>query len=141
MSLVSKELPLWHRFAMSDTDIYDQMFKTPKAEKTVKAKQYTEVELEDWTWINFVQYWNHRYHKTLGILPPGLGKREMGRLKGTIEPSLEHWGNEIFRDMIDYVFDSVAYYPQWKNLTIGIICGNHYWVQEISRKVQESKAF
>lgn len=120
----------------SNKDIFAQIAGEKKEEDT-KRKLWSELPVEKWDWLHFLEYWDARYMKTLNILSPGRSKYTYPRLKGTIEPSRQHWGNEIFKAMIDYVFDNLAYYPQWDNPTIGLVCGKHYWVQEISRKVQQ----
>lgn len=114
------------------SSIYDEKPKEIKA-----SSYYKEVELEDWGWMQFIQYWDDRYRETLERIPPGHPKREYPKLKNMIEYSINHWGREIFKAMIDYVFDNLAYYPKWDNPSIGLVCGAHYYSNLIANEVQK----
>lgn len=106
--------------------------------KDIKASTfYKEVELKDWGWMQFLQYWDERYLETLQRIPPGHPKREYPKLKNMIEFSIKQWERDIFKAMIDYVFDNIAYYPKWDNISIGLVCGSHYWANLIANEVQK----
>jgi hypothetical protein len=129
MELLDKNLP-----GFTANEILAQMYK-----ETSNSKGYKDKNIEQWTWADFLEYWDARYQVTLGIIPPARNKRDNPKFKGMIEPSREHWGNSLFKSMIDFVFSNLSVYPQWKNITIGLICGSHYWAEEISRKAQEQR--
>lgn len=109
-----------------------------KPKDTKISAHYKEVlETKDWGWMQFLQYWDDKYLETLQRIPPGHPKREYPKLKNMIDYSTHHWGNDIFKAMIDYVFDNIAYYPKWDNPTIGLVCGAHYWANLIANEVQK----
>ena len=137
IELKDKKMPRIER--TSNKDIFAQIAGEKPSVET-KRKLWTDISVEEWDWRHFLEYWDAMYMKTLNILPPGRPKAQYPKLRGMIEPSRQHWGNKIFKDMIDYVFTNLAYYPQWKNITISLVCGKHYWVEEISRKVQQKES-
>lgn len=120
---------------MENKDVLAQMYGEKPAKKV--RKHFTEIPVLEWEWDNFLQYWDSRYLETLEVFPPGIGWKAKGKYKAVIDSATKHWGKELFKEMIDFVFDNLAYYPQWTNPTINLVCGSHYWVAEISRKVQQ----
>jgi hypothetical protein len=52
-----------------------------------------------------------------------------------IAPSIQHWGPEFFKQMIDWIFVNYYQYPKLNTITISLVCGSHYWVEVIAQAV------
>ena len=120
----------------SNKDILNQMYGE-KPQDTKVSAHFSEIELKDWKWRHFQQYCDSRYQETLSRIPPGLSRKDYPKMKGIIDAAVKQWGREIFKGMIDYVFDNIAYYPKWDNPGMSLVCGNHYWSNMIANEVQK----
>jgi hypothetical protein len=104
--------------------------------KTV-AMSYVNKYVGEWTWLDFLTYFNDECEDKLGLRNPGISRAHYGKWKGTIEPSIEQWGPIMFKSMIDWAIDHRDDFPQWKTFTMSLVCGNHGWVQTIAQGAQQ----
>lgn len=130
------------RFNIDDCEIIPSTIPAIKrARKSVFAKTqkicYSDKHVTNWTWLDFLQYFNDECEYRLGVRNPGIAKNAYGRWKGTIEPSIKQWGHVAFKNMIDWAIDHRHDFPQWKTFTISLVCGSHGWVQTIAQGAQK----
>lgn len=122
---------------MNDTELdvfkIDLMGKAPAAVGNYKAK-----EIKDWKWRDFSNYFYDSYTKKIGS--PWVSIKQRNSRKTIIEQSYEFWGKEVFKAMIDWLFDNYKDYPQWEGIHIGLICGTHYWAKMIGENAQKQLA-
>ena len=109
----------------------DLMGKTPAT-----VGDYKHKEVKDWKWRDFYNYFDDKYAKIVG------GNRwvtikERNAKKRVIEQSYEFWGKDVFKAMIDWLFENYKDYPQWKEVHIGLICGSHGWAKMIGENAQK----
>ena len=92
-------------------------------------------EKKEVSWTRYLKYWNSAYKKAIGT-PSGLNSKQQNNYKKMIEYSVEQWGEDTFKKMIDWVFENYQNYPQWNSISMSLICGSHYWSSYIAQRVQ-----
>jgi hypothetical protein len=107
------------------------MDKPPAQSGNYKAK-----EVDNWKWKDFYNYFDDSYNKTFGK-SLWISNKQRNAKKSIIEKSFEHWGKEVFKAMIDWLFANYQDYPQWEDVGIGLICGSHYWAKMIAENAKK----
>lgn len=92
-----------------------------------------DIPTEEWKWHHFAKYFFTRYNQ---FAQKSHRWVNYGELKGKIEPSLALRGNILLRKMIDYVFLNQKDYPEWKRISLDLVCGEHYWAERIAEAVR-----
>ena len=115
--------------------MYDSLKINPIGKSPAMAGDYGCKEVNDWKWRDFYSYFDDQYAKIVG------GKRwvtakERNSKKRIIEQSYEFWGKDVFKGMIDWLFENYKDYPQWKDVHIGLICGAHGWAKMIGENAK-----
>jgi hypothetical protein len=113
---------------------------SPKEETKKKAGNYRGKDTEDWEWKDFQNYFDDQYVTIMGAKPPALAVREYGIAKSVIEAAYTHWGKQLLKDMIDWVFSNRNRYPQWV-ISMRLICGKHYWGNFIAEQTQKAAKY
>lgn len=121
------------------TLVIDDIPASKRSRRTIGdtlEEEYDVDNVDTWTWINYVAYWNKKLFHTFNTSANSvkLGQRNRGKYKGMIEPTMEHRGKAMLKDMIDFVFDNYQNFPKW-SLQFELVCGSHYWSNFICEKV------
>jgi len=114
---------------------------SPKTPKPQNSGNYREKPVDDWGWKDFQNYFDDQHVKILGTVAPALAIKDFGRAKGVIEASYKHWGKQLLRDMIDWTLENRYKHPQWTTISMGLICGKHYWGNYIAEQTQKATKF
>ena len=109
----------------------DLMGKTPAT-----VGDYKHKEVKDWKWRDFYNYFDDQYAKIIGN-KGWVTLKQHNAKKSIIEQSYEFWGKDVFKAMIDWLFENYEDFPQWKEVHIGLICGAHGWAKMIGEKAQK----
>jgi hypothetical protein len=96
---------------------------------------YKDKDVKYWGWIDFWNYFQKKYYETFGNSWGSVKQRNSK--KKIIEQSYEYWGKDVFKAMIDWLFDNYKDYPQWSSLHIGLICGAHGWAKMIGENTKK----
>jgi len=103
----------------------------------VKIPSYSKKDLKDWSWTDFYNYFEDKH--TTSFYKRTASWKQRAKYKSIIEESYSRWGKDVFKEMIDYVFENYKDYP-WEDVTIGLVCGRHYWAEEIGRAAMQQMA-
>jgi hypothetical protein len=95
-----------------------------------ERKKPTEPDWQEWE-----RYWETKYITTLGTTPYA-SFTERGKNKRMILAALKLRGEELFRSMIDFVFDNHVYHPEWKYLSLSLVCGSHGFAESIAKQCE-----
>jgi len=120
LKLVEREIPEIQRRSISSL--------TDASEEEISSR------IEDWKWPDFVKFFNSLYQVHFGPAPK-LKISDRGKYKAMIESSVEHYGAETFKKMIEWLFQNYKSYPQWSAVTFSLVCGTHYYATMIHQKV------
>lgn len=66
--------------------------------------------------------------------------KEWQELKGKLEYSIQKRGKSLLKEMMDWVLENHERYPQWKVVSIDLVCGSHAWADEIADEVEHRMA-
>ena len=118
----------------NDNDFWPEGYETfsgsdKPAPRQGKGYQWKE-NIEDWNWLDFFNYFEDKHRETIGNAHWYNFKQRNSRKK-VIEQSFTFWGKEIFKSMIDWLFENYKDYPQWEDIHIGLVCGSHGWAKMI----------
>jgi hypothetical protein len=105
--------------------------KVPK-----KAGNYKDKEIECWKWLDFFNYFDDQHAKKIGKKRWTTLKERNSRKK-IIEQSCDFRGKDVFKAMIDWVFENYRDYPDWKDIHIGLVCGSHGWANMIADNAEK----
>jgi len=116
-----------------ELDIFkmDLMGKAPACSGDYKHK-----EVLNWKWRDFYNYFDDQYAAVIGNVPWTTIK-QINAKKKIIEQSYEFWGKDVFKAMIDWLFDNYKDYPQWESISISLVCGSHYWAKMIAENAKK----
>lgn len=89
-------------------------------------------------WKSYIEYFDECYMEFLSRTPPNRNYKTVMKYKRAIENSVNHWGEETFKEMIKWICKHANEYPQLK-LDINIVAGGHGWSNFIAQKVQQEK--
>ena len=109
---------------------------SPVAKVPKRGTGYEDKNVEDWNWLDFWNYFRAEYLKTFKESAWTSIKYRNSRKK-IIEQSYEYYGKDVFKAMIDWLFDNYEDYPQWNEISIGLVCGSHYWAKKINKHALE----
>lgn len=113
----------------------DSFFNFSPVDK-VPTGSYKKKEAKHWDWMDFFYYFEDQYTKKIG------GNRwvtikQRNSKKKIIEQSYEFWGKDVFKAMIDWLFENYKDYPQWNEVSLGLVCGSHYWAKMIAENAKK----
>jgi len=100
-----------------------------------KNKGYKNKSVGMWQWRDFYNYFSDKHTVVIG--PFSEAPKIVNARKAVIEQSYESQGKDVFKAMIDWVFDNYKDFPQWETVGINLICGAHYWARYIGAKAKE----
>ena len=86
-------------------------------------------------WTYWMDYWDEQHQLTFGR-HSGIYKPQRPKYKKMIESTIELRGEELFKQMIDWVFVNYALYPKWEVITPNLVCGSHGWSNMVALKCQ-----
>lgn len=128
--------------------------KIPEKRKSVKGKQENffnsdgpskdfngdGLPKEKAKWKQYLDYFDECYMEYLNRTPPARSIKSTTKYKKLIETAIEHWGEETFKKMIEWICKHANEYP---NLTIDInlVVGGHRWANFIAQQVQQEDSF
>lgn len=100
-----------------------------------KNKGYKTKPVSMWQWKDFYLYFSDQHTAIIG--PVWESVKQMNAKKAIIEQSYEFWGKDVFKAMIDWVFDNYKDFPQWESVGISLVCGSHYWAKHIAKEAKK----
>jgi|GEM_PF-3975810 len=98
-----------------------------------------EVPSNSWKWMDYLNFFNSLYEDHFGPAPK-LTLAAKGKFKSMIEMSVNHYGGETFKKMIEWMFDNYKSYPQWDSVSLSLVCGTHYYAAMIQQKVKATES-
>lgn len=104
-----------------------------------KSAKAEEKSVASWKWMDFLKFYNSLYEGIFGPAPK-LTIADKGKYKSMIEMSVDHYGAETFKKMIEWLFDNYKSYPQWDAVSINLVCGTHYYAAMIQQKVKATES-
>jgi hypothetical protein len=114
----------------------DEYFNfSPVEKKPAKVGNFKQKDVQDWKWMDFWNYFEDQYSRHCGY--HWITMKQRNSKKAVIEQSYNYWGKDVFKAMIDWLFENYKDFPQWKEVNMGLICGAHYWAKMIAEKAKE----
>lgn len=122
----------WDKAFYCEAFILVPVDEIPKKDYS-NRKGIMDLPVEEWKWYHFSSYFFTRYNQLMPEPHPWVN---FGQLKGKIAPSLALRGNFLFKEMIDFVFRERKDYPEWKRVSLDLVCGDHHWSNHIAEAVR-----
>jgi len=112
-------------------------FNIGPIDKVPKSKQgFNDKKVEDWNWLDFWNYFESKHKEVLGK-EHWYNFQQRNAKKGIIEQSYGYWGKDVFKAMIDWLYENYRQYPQWNDIHIGLVCGAHGWAKLIGQQAKK----
>jgi hypothetical protein len=109
--------------------------------ESIEEQPNTEKPVQFWNWKDFQFYFDTEYARLIGRPVPILAKESFRKKGVIISSSAKLRGNELFKAMIDWLLANYKKYPQWDLVTIGLVCGKHYWANMIADQATKSMKY
>jgi excisionase family DNA binding protein len=98
---------------------------------------YITRSLEEQVPLDHMYYFIKKHNSRMVVRHPHLTDRQLEMHAREIKETMRLRGSVLLRAMIDYVVEHFEEHPEWDNVRIGMVCGDHALANQIAEEAEK----